>query len=329
MLKIGSEKLSSPLVMAPMAGISDLPFRLIAKKFGAGLVSSEMVSAMGLVKGAEKTRLYLRSDPVERPLSVQIFGSEPEIMAQAASMVVESGANIVDINMGCPVKKVVKTGAGAALLRDIKKAERIVKGVRKTCHVPLSVKIRAGWSQTENVAMEYARMVEDCGADGLILHARFASQGFSGDAEWNIISQAREIIDIPLIGNGDVFSAHDALEIRRKTGCDGVMIGRGALGNPWIFKQVREVENGLEPTVPKLEERRDIIMEHFRLLVAHCDGSEKRAARKMRGLLLWYTKGLPYSTDFRGSIGRINNIDTLVFNLDEYFLALKRDHIES
>jgi nifR3 family TIM-barrel protein len=308
-----------------MAGISDLPFRLIAKRFGVGLVSSEMVSAMGLVRGAEKTLGYLRTDPLERPLSVQIFGSDPGVMGQAAGLVVEAGASIVDINMGCPVKKVVKTGAGAALLRDIKKAEGIVKAVRQACDVPLTIKIRAGWTKEEAIAGEYARMAEHSGADALILHARFANQGFSGKADWDIISRVKKSIEIPLIGNGDVFCASQALEMRRQTGCDGVMLGRGALGNPWIFKQIRDLENGQEPFEPKLKDRRDIIMEHFRLLVAHCGGSERRAARKMRGLLLWYTKGLPNSTGFRGTICRIKDIDSLVLNLDRYFAMLERE----
>lgn len=329
MCTLGTLKLDNFLIMAPMAGISDLPFRLIAKKFGAGLVSSEMVSSVGLVRGNERTRAYLRSDPVEKPLSVQLFGSRPEVMAQAASRIAEAGADIVDINMGCPVKKVVKTGAGAALLRDRKNAEKIIKAVRKECPLPLTVKMRAGWSPAENVALAYSRMVQDCGADGVILHARYATQGFSGAADWGILSQVKREIEIPLIGNGDVFSAFHALEMRRLTRCDGVMIGRGALGNPWIFRQVHDLEKGVPPFEPKLRDRRGIIMDHFRLLVDHCGGNEGTAAKKMRGLLLWYTKGLPHSTDFRGTIGGIRDIDTLVSALDKYFVILEGAGIES
>jgi nifR3 family TIM-barrel protein len=329
MLKIGYEKLENWLVMAPMAGITDLPFRLLIKRLGAGLVTSEMVSATGLTRGDQRTRAYLRSDPSEKPLAVQIFGSDHEIMARATVKVVSAGANIVDINMGCPVKKVVKTGAGAALLRDISKAEKILKAVRKECLVPLTMKMRAGWSQDQQVATEYVRMAEDCGVDAITLHARYAIQGLSGRADWNLIREAKSVMSIPLIGNGDVYKAKHALEMKAETGCDGVMVGRGALGNPWIFQQARNLERGMKTRAPELKERRDLIMEHFRLMIGHGSGNEKWAARKMRGLLLWYTKGLPCSAGFRGAVGRIKDMDTLVSAMDGYFSELERSGFES
>jgi len=215
MLQIGPLKLSGSLIMAPMAGYTNLPFRLMVKKLGAGLVTTEMISAMGLVMGQKKTLSYLRSHPSEKPLAVQIFGSRPEVMARAAQIAAEAGADLVDINMGCPVKKVVKTGAGAALLRDLKKVEQIVKAVRMACSVPLTVKIRTGWSSETPVPCELARIVEESGADAITVHPRFATQGFSGIADWNWIRRVKEAVKIPVIGNGDVFQPDGALENRK------------------------------------------------------------------------------------------------------------------
>ena len=307
--------------MAPMAGITNLPFRLMVKKLGAALVTTEMISAMGLIRDQKKTLNYLKSHPDEKPLAIQIFGSTSGVMARAAEMVVEAGANIVDINMGCPVKKVIKTGAGGALLRSPQKVKEMVSTVRKACPVPLTVKIRAGWTVDKPVAVETARIIEDCGADAVTVHPRFVKQGFSGHADWRIITEVKENIKIPVIGNGDVFKPALALQMKRQTGCDGVMIGRGAIGNPWIFKQILEMENDLAIHQPELHERKKLIMEHFRLLSLTM--GDVRAAKIMRGLLLWYTKGLPGSNRFRGSITRIKDWDTLISLLDHYFFTLE------
>ncbi len=307
--------------MAPMAGISALPFRLMVKRLGAGLVTTEMVSAMGITLGKTKTLGYLKSHPSEHPLAVQIFGSRPEIMAEAAGTVIEAGADLVDINMGCPVKKVTKTGAGAALLRDLKKVEAIVTRVRLTCRVPLTVKIRSGWSPGEPVACEVAHIIEDCGADAVTIHPRFATQGFSHAADWKMIGEVKAGLKIPVIGNGDVTKPSHALKMKEETGCDGVMIGRGAVGNPWIFKQVLCLDRGLPVPEPSLPERKALIMEHFRMLCASM--GEVHAARAMRGLLLWYTKGLPHSSLFRGQIIRIGDLESLVRTLDNYFSQLE------
>ena len=307
--------------MAPMAGITNLPFRLMVKKLGAALVTTEMVSAMGLIRGQEKTLNYLKTHPDEKPLAIQIFGSKSEVMAKAAEVVVEAGANIVDINMGCPVKKVIKTGAGGALLRTPQKVKEIVSTVRRACPAPLTVKIRAGWSADEPVAVETARIIEDCGADAIAVHPRFVKQGFSGNADWTIIAEVKEKLKIPVIGNGDVFKPSFALQMKRQTGCDGVMIGRGAIGNPWIFRQILEMENGLSVHQPELYERKKLITEHFRLLSATM--GDIRAAKTMRGLLLRYTKGLPRSNRFRESISRIKDWDTLLKALDHYFSSLE------
>ncbi len=307
--------------MAPMSGITNLPFRLIVKRLGAGLVTTEMISAMGLALGKKKTFDYLKSHPDEGPLAVQLFGSTPGPMAAAAEIAVEAGADIVDINMGCPARKVVKTGAGGALLRAPQNAKEIVSAVRRVCPVPLTVKIRTGWSPNQPVASEISRLIEDCGADAITVHPRFVTQGFTGNADWAIISKVKELLKIPVIGNGDVSNPSLAIKMKTQTGCDGVMIGRGAVGNPWIFKQILELENGLAVRQPPLPERRALIIEHFRLLSLLM--GENRAAKNMRGLLLQYTKGLPQSRRFRETFTSIKDIDTLISALDHYFASLK------
>jgi tRNA-dihydrouridine synthase B len=322
MLCIGSVKLDNSLLMAPMAGYTTLAFRLMVKKLGAGCVTTEMVSANGLTRSHKKTADYLKSHPAEKPLSVQIFGSHPEMMAMAAQMAVESGADLVDINMGCPVKKVVKTGAGAALLRDLGQVARIVSSVRNACLCPVTVKIRAGWSPAEPVAIEVARAIEDCGADAITIHPRYATQGFSVPADWAWIGRIKERLRIPVIGNGDVFEPSSALRMKKETGCDGVMIGRGAVGNPWIFRQIAAMSQGFPKAQPSLSERRSFILDHFRLL---CESVEEhRATLAIRGLLLSCTRGLPDSSQFRATISQIKNQETLVNTIDNYFSKLEK-----
>ncbi len=312
--------LKNRFIMAPMAGITNPPFRLIARRLGAGLVVTEMVSAVGLSRGHEKTFRYLEGSPEEKPLSVQIFGADPQIMATAAEIAVEKGADLVDINMGCPARKVVKNGSGGALLRNPVAVRDMVTAVRKVCTVPLTVKIRAGWSPLEANFLEIAGIIEDCGADAVAVHPRFVKQGFSGPADWGIIREVKKNLGIPVIGNGDVFKPELALKMREKTGCDGVMIGRGAMGNPWIFRQILDLEQGLEACPPDLSERRAVITTHFELLSRII--GENRASKLMRGLLLGYTKGLPHSSRFRGSFTGIKDFQTMVDALDRYFDTL-------
>ena len=319
MFHIGTLKLENHLIMAPLSGITNLPFRRIVKLLGPGLVTSEMISAMGLTMGKKRTLDYLKSHPHEKPLAVQIFGSQPEPMAAAAEIAVNSGAGIVDINMGCPARKVVQAGAGGALLRNHHVVKEIITAVRKVCSVPLTVKIRTGWSPTQANAEETALLAEDCGADAVTVHPRFVTQGFSGHANWTIISKVKERLKIPVIGNGDVTTPLLAIKMKEQTGCDGVMIGRAAVGNPWIFKQILALENGLSVQPPSLDERRALILEHFHHLSIEI--GENRAAKNMRGLLLSYTKGLHNSRHFRSTFTSINDIDTLVSALDEYFSA--------
>ncbi len=321
MLRIGSLEIPDPLVLAPMAGITTLAFRRTVKPLGPGLVTSEMVSAHGLVRRQRRTLDYLKSQSDERPLAVQIFGADPAVMAEAARMVSDWGADILDLNLGCPVKKVVRTGAGAALLKDPLKVRALLTAVRRACPLPLTVKTRAGWSPRDADLLSLGRLMEDCGVDALTLHPRFATQGFSGDADWRLIAALKQAVRIPVIGNGDVFQPPLALEMLRQTGCDGVMVGRGAIGNPWIFQQILDLLAGRTASLPTHAERRRLIMQHFTLLSQSV--GEARAAVQMRGLLLRYTKGLPGSAGFRGRLTRVEDLPTLIGALDGFLGSLQ------
>jgi tRNA-dihydrouridine synthase B len=321
MLKIGNLEINNRLLLAPMAGVTNLPFRLMIRGMGADLVSSEMVSAMGLTMNIGRTMCLLESHPSEKPLAVQIFGSKPDVMARAACMVAERGADVIDINMGCPVKKVTKTGAGASLLREPKLIQEIVAAVRLSCPVPLMVKIRSGWSPSEKVAVEIAHILEDCGVDAITVHPRFATQGYSGNADWDIITRVKSRVKIPVIGNGDINSPADAFRMEKETGCDALMIGRAAVRNPWIFRQILQLEKGLPIHNPDISERRSLIMEHYNFLSDAME--EHRAALRMRGLLLSYTKGLPGSGRFRERFTKIKDVHSLISCMDDYFNTLE------
>jgi len=317
MLTIGTLHLKNWLIMAPMSGKTNLPFRLIVKKMGAGLVITEMISAVGLSHGQAKTHAYLGSHPAERPVAAQLFGSEPDVMAASARIVAEKGMDIIDINMGCPVKKVIKTGSGAVLMRNPRKAAKIISAVRQSTSLPLTVKIRAGWSPEDANALKIARIIEDSGADGIFIHPRFASQGFSGKADWTLIARIKKVLKIPVIGNGDIIEPSLALKMRSETNCDGVMIGRAALTNPWIFKQILEMEEKGGFNNPDLDDRHHIIMEHYSLLIKYL--GENKATNVMRGLLLLYTKRLPSRRFLKGFISEIDGREKLVSTVNEYF----------
>jgi tRNA-dihydrouridine synthase B len=323
MLTLGTLKLENWLVLAPMSGRTNLPFRLIAKKWGAGLVITEMISAAGLWRGQERTHAYFKSHPDERPVSVQLFGSEPEAMVMSVGIATEKGMDGVDINMGCPARKVIKSGAGAALMRDPQKAGKLISRLRRTTPLPLTVKIRAGWSPAEANALNIARIAEDNGADGIFVHPRFANQGFSGKADWTVIEEVKRALKIPVIGSGDVTEPALALQMRSFTNCDGVMIGRAALSSPWIFKQVLEMERTGYFTIPSLEERYRVVTDHYFLLLEHL--GEKRATDIMRGFLLWYTKSLPNRSFIKGVISEINEKERFIAVVDEYFGSIRED----
>ena len=247
-MKIGSVKTDNFTVLAPLAGITNLPLRLLAKRAGCGLVCSEMISANGLVYGSGKTVQLLESIPEEKPLSVQIFGSDPPIMAEAARIVQDSGADIVDINFGCSVKKILKGNSGSALMKEPPLARRILDSVRKAVTIPLTIKIRSGWEPSGKQAVEIARLAEDCGVDAIAVHPRTATQGFRGEADWSIIAAVIDALTIPVIGNGDVTTPADALRMINETGCDGVMVGRAAIGNPRIFGEILAAAQGQPST---------------------------------------------------------------------------------
>lgn len=299
-----------------MEDVSNLPFRLIAKRIGRpGLMFTEFVSAMAIHYGAAKTLKKMRVHPEERPLAVQIFGSEPQVMAETARLAEEMGADIVDINMGCWVPKVCKTGSGAALLKDPDAAEAIVSAVARAVRVPVTVKVRAGWDYALFAAPELAKRFEGAGARMLTLHARFAKQGFEGEADWRLIERVRAAIRIPLIGNGDVKTGDDARRMLAETGCDGVMVGRAAISNPWALARIRAGLLALPASAdPTIAERIEVALEHARLMIAYESGArnyedarddgaaENRAIRALRGQLPLYIKGEPGAAQLRARL---------------------------
>ena len=304
-MDIGGIRLENPMVLAPLAGITNLPFRLLAKSAGCALVYSEMISANGLVHGSKKTLAMLATDPAEHPVAMQIFGADPSIMAEAARIVEAAGADILDINFGCAVKKVVKTGAGAALMRDLPRAEAVLCAVREAVTIPLTIKIRTGWDASGDQAYALCRAAEDCGVDAVAVHPRTAGQGFAGRADWSIIAGVKRQTKLPVIGNGDIAAAEDALSMLKQTGCDAVMVGRAAIGDPLIFRQIVDVLAGAAPRPATETERIQLMVRYLDHSVAHI--GEANACRIMRSRLGWFVKGLPGASRFRGAITRLRN----------------------
>lgn len=335
---IGSIKVDPPLLLAPMEDVTNLPFRLIAKRIGGpGLMFTEFVSAMAIHYGAVKTFRKMKIDPKERPLGIQIFGGEPEVMAETARIAEEMGADLVDINMGCWVPKVCKTGSGAALLKDPVLAQQIVESVVKAVKVPVTVKVRAGWDYSLFAAPDLARRFQDAGAQMLTLHARFAKQGFEGEADWQLIRALRDAVQVPLIGNGDVKTPEDAIRMLHETGCDGVMVGRAAISNPWALERIRCGMTGEPmPAEPTLADRIEVALEHLRKMVA-CEAdvetfeearstagfadAEMRACRALRGQVPIYIKG-----EFGAS--QIRNRLTQCSRVSEFQEILEAFHAE-
>ncbi|RTZ94855.1 MAG: tRNA dihydrouridine synthase DusB [Deltaproteobacteria bacterium] len=316
-LKIGKVKLANPLIMAPLAGITDLPFRLIVKNAGCGLVCSEMISANGLLHQSAKTFRMLNSDEAEKPLSIQIFGADPAIMADAARIVADAGADILDINFGCSVRKVVKTGSGAALMRTPDRAKAILAAVREAISIPLTIKIRSGWDRSGDQAIAIARMAEESGVDAIAVHPRTATQGFGGRADWPLIGRIKQTVRIPVVGNGDIERPDDVIEMFRQTACDGVMIGRTAIGHPWIFSQALQALAGRMPKQVDLQDRQRIMIQYLDASIAYY--GETVACRMMRSRLGRFVKGLPHNARFRETIKRIRTRSEALPLIDRYF----------
>jgi len=304
-MKIGDITLDNMTVLAPLAGITNLPMRLMAKEEGCALVCSEMVSSHGLVYKSMKTQKIMDSDAREKPLSVQLFGAEPAVMAEAAAMVEASGADILDINFGCSVRKILKSGSGSALMRTPEIAKAVIDAVRKSIRIPLTIKIRTGWERSGAQAFETARIAEDSGVDAIAVHPRLASQGFGGKADWSLIKAIKEQCNIPVIGNGDIVTAEDALRMKKETGCDAVMIGRGAIGNPWIFSQVIALSRGESIQAAAIDTRFDMMVRYLKESVAYL--GEENACYMLRSRLSWFVKGMPHSSTFRESIKHISS----------------------
>ncbi len=323
-MKIGALSLKNEMILAPMAGITNLPFRLINRDFGVGLTFTEMISANGLIRGMKKTQHYLNFHPDDRPVGVQIFGSDPAILAEAARIITDLGADLLDINMGCPVKKVVKTGAGAALMKDPPRIAAILKAVRKCTHLPLTVKLRAGWQPQRLNVLEVSKIAEDSGVDALTVHPRTADQGFGGAADWSLIESVKAQLHIPVIGNGDIRKGEDAVRMMRTTGCDAVMVGRGCFGNPWIFHQMNERLCGrVDPLPPSLAQREQMIRRHLALELAAA--GEKGGMKMFRKHLLWYTKGLKGGSQFRQMISTVEDKILLLDKLHAFFAGLSSE----
>ena len=316
-LKIGNVVLENNLILAPMAGVTDLPFRVLCKDNGAGMVCTEMASSRAIFHNDEKTKKLINTEGEKRPISYQIFGSDEETMGYSAKVLSEF-ADIIDINMGCPAPKVVKNGDGSKLLLDLDKAEKIIQAVVKNATVPVTLKIRKGWDKEHIVAQEIAKIAEKNGIAAITVHGRTRTEFFSGEVDYEIIKKVKESVNIPVIGNGNIVDEESAKVMFEKTGVDGIMIGRGSLGNPWVFREIKHyLENGEKLDKPTIQERLDVMKKHIELAVA--DKGENVATHELRKHISWYTKNLPNSSEFRNKVNHTENSQELLNLIDEYF----------
>lgn len=316
-MQIGEIKLAAPLALAPMAGITDLPFRLICRRLGCGMTVSEMVSAKGLLYKNVKTTEMLRIDDGERPTAIQLFGSVPEELAEAARMVEASGADMIDFNMGCPVPKIVNNGEGSALMKQPQLAHDILAAMVKAVKIPVTVKFRAGWDDSSRNAVEIAKAVEAAGVSAVAVHGRTRQQFYEGKADWGIIAEVKQAVKVPVFGNGDIFTVEDGLRMLAENGVDGLMIGRGADGNPWLFRELAAVLRGEErPAAPSLQERLAQAAEHLDMLIDY--KGEHISVKEMRRHISAYLKGLPHAAEFRGRFHKVDTREQFMELLAEY-----------
>ena len=331
-MKIGTVEFDSPFVLAPLAGVSDSPFRQLAREQGAGGVYTEMVSADGLIRGNAATLEYVAFEPQERPIGVQLFGSDPAIMAEATRVLSdlppERRPDLVDINMGCPVRKVVTRNAGSALLQDVPLIERIVRAMSDATDLPVTAKIRLGWDGNSRNVVDVARALEGAGARAVAIHARTRAEKFEGDAHWDLIGEAKRAVGIPVIGNGDVRSPEDALRMLAETGCDGVMLGRAAFGDPWVFRRIRALaERGEVLPPPTAQERLAAGVRHIGMLVDSV--GERIAAKEMRKHVAWYIKGLPHSHRVREQVNHTRTAAEMAELMRAYLAELEAHGLEA
>lgn len=314
-LRIGNTVLENNVILAPMAGVTDLPFRVLCREQGAGCVVTEMVSAKAVLYNNKNTRELLQIDPAERPAAVQLFGSEPDIMAEIAARLEEGPYDYIDVNMGCPVPKIVNNGEGSALMKNPERAKEVLTAMVKAVKKPVTVKFRKGFNDLSVNAVEFAKMAESCGVAAVAVHGRTREQYYSGKADWDIIRQVKEAVRIPVIGNGDIFTPEDAGRMLKETGCDGIMVARGAKGNPWLFGRINHyLDTGEVLPGPSMAEIKAMILRHGRMLVQF--KGEGVAMREMRGHMAWYTKGMPHSATLRNEINQVETLERFVELLD-------------
>ena len=309
-MKIGNVEIENSLALGPMAGVTDLPFRLLCKEQGCGILYSEMVSAKAILYKNKNTDVLLNIDEREHPVGIQLFGSDPDIMAEIGSRVAEGNCDFIDINMGCPVPKIVNNHEGSYLLTQPKLVEEILTKMVKAINKPVTVKTRKGFKDGESQAVEIAKIAESCGVAAVAVHGRTREQYYGGKADWDIIKAVKEAVKIPVIGNGDIFSPQDAKAMKEYTGCDGLMVGRAARGNPWIFKEINEyLKTGIVPEKPSAEEVKNMILKHASMLIEY--KGEYTAVREMRKHIAWYTQGLPHSAELRRRFNEIVSWESL------------------
>ena len=319
-IRIGNVELENNLILAPMAGVTNLPFRIICKDYGAGMVCTEMASAKAMFHNDQKTKRLFNTEGEKRPISFQVFGSELESIAYAVKYMSDF-ADIIDINMGCPAPKVVKNGDGSKLLLDLEKAKQIIETAVQNSKVPVTVKFRKGWDKENIVAVEIAQIAEQAGASAITIHGRTRSEFYTGKADWDIIKKVKQSVHIPVIGNGDVTDEESALAMFEQTGVDGIMIGRGSFGNPWIFRNIKHyLQTGEKLPQPTNQERLHVMEKHIQLAVE--EKGEDVAIKELRKHISWYTKNLKNSSEFRNSINKIEKKDELISTIEEYFKTL-------